>query len=773
MGVYKKDTDRAPPYVTVPGVMEPTASSERKGEGAGERAGTNPATVGIRSARGEIVLEAALWIQDGEGSDQLIQLTEGVIVNEQREPREELFAPHPIEGDGSYELHAGSGLAASLTVEQRDPDHTVIELRPEGSPLRIGASWDLDLSEHLTGTGCRHGLRFDQSGRTIQLGADRRYTGPDCPPDMLEIGGVPMGDYVPIPWLLSSRGWAALVECEGPGIELDLASDVSLSTRSVAGPFRLHVFTNPSPAARLRRYVEMTGMPQVLPEWAYGHWKSRDVYSHESDVLEDFEGYLEHDLPLDAIVLDSPWETQYNTWKFNPWQFPDPDALIKRMRSHGVRTVVWCTPWTNLESVDGQRPPDPESERSHREPADNYEEGRAAGHYVKQPDGEAYVAKWWMGTGSPLDFTSEDARRWWIDQVRGALAMGVEGIKADDGEGYYFPPEVQFADGRTGADAAWAYPKLYREVMQEALDLEHPETGVLFARSGAIGAQGPGIVWGGDQVSDFWSLRTLVAASLTAAASGISNWSHDVGGYLGKMLVEPCAPELFVRWAQFGALTPLMQAHGRFEQEAWRYGHSVLEIFREAVMMHERLVPYILSAAATAARTGLPIIRPLPLVDPGDERGWTIADAYMFGPSIWVAPVLEEGAEQLTTHLPRGCWIDYWTGAETEGGREVTVPAPLERIPVWIRSGSIIPTHPRDAVAAGLGEEGGASRALELTLWGTPSLGRAKIRLADETTATWSEASGWSVQPGPDSDPDREISFHRKPGGRCCGHRRG
>ncbi len=101
-----------------------------------------------------------------------------------------------------------------------------------------------------------------------------------------------------------------------------------------------------------------------------------------------------------------------------------------------------------------------------------------------------------------------------------------------------------------------------------------------------------------------------------------------------------------------------------------------------------------MAAARTAARTGVPIMRPLALVDPGDERAWTINDAYMFGPALWVAPVLEEGAERRRTYLPRGQWIDFWTGARVTGGRDVVVPAPLERIPVWVREGSIVTTHP-------------------------------------------------------------------------------
>ena len=247
------------------------------------------------------------------------------------------------------------------------------------------------------------------------------------------------------------------------------------------------------------------------------------------------------------------------------------------MRADGVRTVVWVTPWTNLESADGQYPRDAASERMHRRPASNYSEAAIGGHFVRVPGGEPFVARWWMGTGSPIDFTSPAARRWWKAQARPVLELGVEGIKADDGEGYYFPPDVRFADGRTGAELAWDYGRLYRETMQEVLDEVHPGTGVLFGRCGWTGQQATGMLWGGDQASDFWSLRTLVAATLTAAASGFSNWSHDVGGYLGKLLVERCPRELLLRWVQFGCFTPLMQAHGRFAQEAWRYDDLTLD----------------------------------------------------------------------------------------------------------------------------------------------------------------------------------------------------
>ena len=711
------------------------------------------------------------WACSGAVHDRFVQLTEGVIAEEDLEPcgvpeatSIEAIDDGRVAIEGRFERGWPLRLEVSLRLGR-----VTFELDCGPDPLRAGLAWPAAGGERFSGLGARHGLVFDQSGRSVRLGADRRYTGPDCPPEMLELGGIPQGDYAPAPWAISSRGYAFWLETHGRGTRFDLGvrgpdgvpheadeSTVAVSARTPAGRFRLHLLIDRTPAGQLRRYCRLTGLPQLLPEWGYGHWKSRDVYAHQRDVEEDIEGYRRHRLPLDAIVIDSPWETQYNTWEFNPHQFPDPEGLIERMRSAGVRTVVWVTPWVNLDSNEGQRPPDAESERLHREPAPNYAEAAAAGHFVRGEDGEPLVARWWMGTGSPVDFTSRAAEQWWRALARGALDLGVEGIKADDGEAWYLPREVRFADGRRGADAAWAYGGLYRESMQRALDEATGGTGVLFARSGWWGQQAQGITWGGDQASDFWSLRALVAATLTAAASGFSNWSHDVGGYLGERLVSRCPKELLVRWLQFGCFTPLMHAHGRFEQEAWTYDEETLDLYRRYVLLHECLVPYVRAAAATAARCGLPVVRPLPLIDPGDPRGWTVADAYGYGPALWVAPVLDRGAEEREVPLPRGRWIDFWTGERREGGGSVQASAPLERIPVFVREGSLIVTYPEEEVASGLGDRSEAARPLEATLWGDPALGRAGARLADGTRVRWRHGR-WSV------DPERAVAVSRRP----------
>ena len=188
---------------------------------------------------------------------------------------------------------------------------------------------------------------------------------------------------------------------------------------------------------------------------------------------------------------------------------------------------------------------------------------------------------------------------------------------------------------------------------------------------------------------------------------------------------------------QFGCFTPLMQAHARMPQEPWHYSERVMDLYRAYTLLHEQLVPYVRMAARTAARTGLPIIRPLCLLDPGDPRGWSITDAYGYGPSLWVAPVLDEGAREREVVLPRGRWIETWSGREVEGGAEMVVEAPLHAIPVWVRAGSIVVTYPPDCVAQGLGDDAEAMHPLVATLWGEPPLGRTAVRLADGTRISW------------------------------------
>ena len=306
-------------------------------------------------------------------------------------------------------------------------------------------------------------------------------------------------------------------------------------------------------------------------------------------------------------------------------------------------------------------------------------------------------------------------------------ALGVEGIKADDGEGYYFPDDVRFADGSTGADAAWRAGGLYRRSMQRALDEVHPGRGVLFGRSGWTGQQATGMLWGGDQASDFWSLRVLVAATITRRRERLL----ELVARRRRLPRPPPRRALPAGAARALGAARLLHAAHAGARAAWSRSRGPTtsarcDIYRAYVLLHEQLVPYVRAAAATAARSGLPIIRPLHLTDPGDDRGWTIADAYGFGPALWVAPVLEEGAREREVALPRGDWIEAWSGERVRGGGEVLAPAPREHDPglgAQRLDRRDVPRRARRARARRHAR--GASARCEATLWGEPRLGHA------------------------------------------------
>ena len=308
-----------------------------------------PFTLTVRRGVRRLLRGGGVWVAEGQVNDQFIHLTEGVIAREQRSSPERAWRAtvSTCETDAvELALTLSGGRVARLRVGVPSGDRVELQLDADGTPLRLGIDWEQRAEERLVGLGARHNTRLDQAGRTVQLGADRRYTGPDCPTELLEQGGIPQGDCAPMPWLVSSRGYSVWVHTDANGTQFDLSGElVAISTRAAAGPLRMDVLCAATPAARLRAFCGLTGFAAVLPEWGYGFWKSRDFHEHRDDVLEDLEGFRRHRIPLDAIVIDSPWETQYNTWEFNPHQFPDARGMVATLRAAGVRTVLWITPW--------------------------------------------------------------------------------------------------------------------------------------------------------------------------------------------------------------------------------------------------------------------------------------------------------------------------------------------------------------------------------------------------------------------------------------------
>src|SRR5918998_3562349 len=238
----------------------------------------HPFGIDVRRDGRRLLRGLGIWCADGEVRDQFIRLTEGVIASEELELPERAASANLVEplADGAWlALRFDSGRNGRLRVTLPCDETIAFELELQGTPLRHGASWEGRAEEHFAGLGARHAVRVDHASRRIQLGADRAYTGPDCPPDLLAIGGVPQGDYAPAPWMQSSRGYAVHADGYGNGMHFDFGADATtVSARATAGPLRLTIFTDRSPVTRLRRYLLRTGMPDVLPEWGYGFWKS-------------------------------------------------------------------------------------------------------------------------------------------------------------------------------------------------------------------------------------------------------------------------------------------------------------------------------------------------------------------------------------------------------------------------------------------------------------------------------------------------------------------
>jgi hypothetical protein len=206
--------------------------------------GLEPFAIEIRRGR-RLIRELRLWAAMGEARDQFIQLTEGVIASE------ELESPLRF-GSATRNGRCFEGELGAVLVELEN-ERVLIHFEPAAGLFRIGAEWERRAGERFTGLGARHGEEVEQTGRHVRLGSDRRYTGPDCPPDMLDVGGIPQGDYAPVPWLLASRGYALWLETEGDGAVFDLGHRVAVSARAAPGPFRLQVLSDPTPAAQLRR----------------------------------------------------------------------------------------------------------------------------------------------------------------------------------------------------------------------------------------------------------------------------------------------------------------------------------------------------------------------------------------------------------------------------------------------------------------------------------------------------------------------------------------
>ena len=429
----------------------------------------------------------------------------------------------------------------------------------------------------------------------------------------------------------------------------------------------------------------------------------RDFDLSQAEVEGDVNRARSLGLPGDVLLIDSPWATTYNSYTWNPKQFGDAAGMVKHVHGAGYKLVLWHTPWINNNSHTNEAG----FEGKIAAKSELYDEAAERGYFVKNTDGKPYLGRWWKGEGSMVDFTNPAAKMWWQEKLRGAIRAGADGFKDDDAEGNFqsagvTPQQVKFADGTDPQLMRGRYAVLYNNAVEDVIAKELKGNGVVFARSVTQGANGLGFLWAGDNQSSFSpenGLPTVVTAALNAGMSGMPLWGCDLGGYLKTAATPDVAVE--ERWTEFSAFSPVMEVFSQTNAMPWDWdrgnGTAALDVYKRYAVLHMSLFPYRYGAAMEAAKTGMPLMRALPLVYQNDPLAREARDEYLFGPDFLVAPVTDENTRRVV-YLPAGSWVDYWTGAAVAGGQTVVVDVPMERIPVWVRAGAVVPKIPEDVM---------------------------------------------------------------------------
>jgi len=507
--------------------------------------------------------------------------------------------------------------------------------------------------------------------------------------------------------------------------------------------------TPPDPCARTE--AEIPDPPRHTPRWAFEPWISKDI-SDGPDTYAFVKGFRDRDIPIGAVVLDSPWETHYNTFIPNPSRYPEFPKMVADLHADQIRVVLWITNFVNAFSFDFEEGGD-----AYEGASPNLAEGEKCGYFVD----EATQFSWWKGSGAALDFFDPRARAWWHEQQNVVLDAGIDGWKLDFGDSYVRVDPVQTAAGPVPHQQySEAYYRDYLGygvsrrgpdflTMVRAWDESYDFAGRFFARK-----EHAPVAWMGDNRRDWVGLEDALDHMFRSAAAGYVVLGSDIGGYLDRDDKDiaggeiPLDPVNFARWTAVGALNPFMQLHGRANITPWtvpQNGTEIADLYRFWSKLHHELVPFWYSLAEEAYAGAEGIMRPV-----GAEASWAGDYRYHLGDAFLVAPLLD-GTGKRDVTLPAGArYFDVWAPAADpiEGGTTVSVDFSndLAKLPLYFRAGAIVPMHVSDDVT-GFGD---ASSAGKLTIVVFPDTTPSSFTLHEDDDTTTSiqassSASGASI----------------------------
>ncbi len=585
-----------------------------------------------------------------------------------------------LAADG-VELYSASGERVA-TVTVSSPKEGVVSLElsaADAAANRIALSWACRADDAFLGFGAQADA-LNHRGHKVPIWTSEPGIGKvdtDDPPDQLWfLLGARHASSYGLPTWLSNRGYVAALEFDGRSIFDLCAADASrVRMEAWAGKVKLWLYAGTPPQALERATAGILGRPRKPPAVSFAPWNDaiygaqtvrqtayalRDAGVPSSVIwTEDFRGA--NDMPS-MYRLDEEWD-------LDPTLYPDAGGLSRELAGMGFDWHAYF----NTFIVQDTRV---------------FGAATDGGHFVLADGGTPYLFAGVTGVPSGLADLSRPATRDWVKSyLRRAIDDGFSGWMADFAE--WLPHDSALASGEDPMLAHNRYPLEWAKLNAEVLG----EDGVFFSRSGWFGSNAfSPVVWAGDQRTDFQKddgMPTVVPMGLGLGLGGVSTYGHDIAGY-NSVGTVPSTKDVFFKWTVLGALSPVMRTHhGLSARQNWRWDTDAETIahYRQWASFHVRLFPYLDGASVEAETRGLPLMRALPLMF--DDASWDIADEYMLGPAMLVAPLTSADATR-TVHLPKGAWVKL-DGTKVDGPADVMDDG---KSPIWLRAGAIVPMLP-------------------------------------------------------------------------------